>query len=557
MVFGAPLRGAQRWEHLQSPLAEAYTATGLWRGVLVDSYLDDAAARHPHHTVVIDAGREVCFSELSAAVASMTAGLRRLGIGAGDVVSWMLPNWYEAIVVHHAIIRLGAVSNPIVPIYRQREVTFILRQARTKVLVVPKSFRGFDYPGMVADLDVPDLEHVVIVRGDLDGCVQFDALLNIDPREGAASSKVRSADDPVLLLYTSGTTADPKGAVHSHNTLDHELRSVVQLFGLVQHDTVFMPSPLTHVTGVLYGIHLPMLLGSTVVLQDVWDAAAAADLIQRHSASFTVGATPFLHGLVQQPDPVGGRLTTRAFACGGAEVPPKLIRDATQRLECCVVRVYGSTEHPTVSACGFADDIDKRASTDGRAVGATEIKIVDADDLEVAPNAVGEILVRGPEQFLGYLVSDSPGSHHARDGWFRTGDLGAVDNDGYISILGRKKDIIIRGGENLSVKEIEDLLLEHSQVADVAVVGMPDPILGERVCAFVVPGGDETPTFESLVAALRTRGVAAQKLPERVEVVDALPRTASGKIQKFILRERVQRTLNMESRTDTCCQPGE
>ena len=267
-------------------------------GCCVDSYLDDAVARHPDRTAVIDAGREVCFSELSGAVESVSAGLHRLGIGVGDVVSWMLPNWYEAIVIHHAIIRLGAVSNPIVPIYRQREVKFILRQARTKVLVVPKCFRGFDYPGMVTDLDAPDLERVVIVRGGLDGCVEFDTLLNIDPGEGAASSEARSANDPVLLLYTSGTTADPKGVVHSHNTLDHELPSIVQLFGLVRHDTVFMPSPLTHVTGVLYGIHLPVLLGSAVVLQDVWNAAAAADLIQRHSVSFAVGATPFLHGLV-------------------------------------------------------------------------------------------------------------------------------------------------------------------------------------------------------------------------------------------------------------------
>lgn len=546
MVLRAPLRGARRWEHLEPPLAKSYAVTGLWRGVHIDSYLDDAAARDPHRTAVIDADREVRFNELSAAVASMTAGLRRLGITVGDVVSWMLPNWYEAIVAHHAIVRLGAVSNPIVPIYRQREVQFILRQAQTKVLIVPKSFRGFDYPGMVSDLDVPDLEHVVIARGNLDGCVQLDDLLSTDPSEGAAVSEGRSANDPVLLLYTSGTTADPKGVVHSHNTLDCELRSIVGLFGLVHHDTVFMPSPLTHVTGVLYGIHLPILLGSTVVLQDIWDAAAAADLIQRHAVSFTVGATPFLHGLVQQPDPLGGRLSMRAFACGGADVPPQLIMDATKRLDCCVVRVYGSTEHPTVSACGFADDITKRAFTDGRAIGATDIRIVDAGNLGLPPNAVGEILVRGPEQFLGYLVSDAPGARNTHEDWFRTGDLGALDNDGYLSISGRKKDIIIRGGENLSVKEIEDLLLENPKVADVAVVGMPDPVLGERVCAFVVPGDDETPTLDDLVVQLRARGVAAQKLPERIEIVSTLPRTASGKIKKFVLREQVQCTLNTD-----------
>jgi len=536
---------ADRWRHLTSPLAEAYRATGLWRGVLLDSYLADSAARKRNHTAVVDGGVETCYGEIWDRVVAVTAGLRRLGVQAGDVVSWILPNWLEASVIHHAVIRLGAVSNPIVPIYRHREVQFILAQARSKVVIVPELFRDFDYPAMVTELSLPDLDHTIVVRGSKGEFLPFEDLLDADPGADGAEVECRSGDDPVLLLYTSGTTAQPKGAVHSHNTMDHELRSIVRLFGLTAHDTVFMPSPLTHITGILYGIHLPALLGCPVVLQDVWDPAVAAELINRHGASFTVGATPFLHGLIGQPDPPGGRLTMRVFACGGADVPPQLIRDATNRLECCVVRVYGSTEHPTVSSGGFADDPDKRAATDGRPIGVSEVRVVDADGRDLGPGAVGELLVRGPEQFLGYLDADLASSCWTSDGWFRTGDLGSVDPNGYLTIAGRLKDIIVRGGENLSVKEIEDLLLEHPMVADVAVVAMPDPVLTERVCAFVVPATGE-PALGELARFLDERGIAKQKLPERLVILPELPRTASGKVQKYLLREQIKAKLGAE-----------
>jgi cyclohexanecarboxylate-CoA ligase len=542
---------AWRWQHLGSPRAQAYTEAGLWRGVLLDSYLDIATARNPDRLAVIDGDREISYSQLHQAVAAMAGGLRRLGTHPGDVVSWILPNWYEAIVVHHAVIRVGAVSNPIVPIYRHREVEFILRQAATRMLIVPETFRGFDYPAMVADLDIPHVQTVIVARGEAQNCLRLDALCRADAGDEQVPPDDRTADDPALLLYTSGTTAQPKGVVHSHNTLDHELRSIVQLFGLTSRDIVFMASPLTHITGVLYGIHLPMFLNSTVVLQDIWNPAIAADLIQRHAATFTVGATPFLHGLINQPDPPGGRLAMRAFACGGADVPPQLISEATRRLDCCAMRVYGSTEHPTVSACGFGDALHERAHTDGRPIGATRVRIVDDNDDEVGPDTMGEIVVRGPEQFLGYLEEIAIDDLYTSDGWFRTGDLGTIDTDGYLRVTGRKKDIIIRGGENLSVREIEDLLLEHQQISDVAVVGMPDPILGERVCAFVVAGDDGIPTLNDIVAYLRGQQVATQKLPERLEIIEDLPRTASGKVKKHLLKDRLRGLASVANNPST------
>ncbi|GAA1862766.1 hypothetical protein GCM10009836_48870 [Pseudonocardia ailaonensis] len=498
---------------------------GFWAGNPVDSYLAAAAIRTPAAVAVVDRGRRWTYGELDGAVNRFASALRGRGVGPGDVVSWLLPNWTEAIVVHLAAIRAGAVSNPIIPIYRHRETAFILRQAGTKVAVVPHSFRTFDYPAMLDEIraEVPTLETVVVVGG---GPPAFDDLLaegRADPVEAA-----RSSSDIALLLYTSGTTSAPKGALHSHDTLDHENRSMIDFFGLTAADVVFMPSPVGHIIGVLYGLQLPFMLGSTVVLLDVWEPGRALELIEEHRCTFTVAATPFLHGLVHHPSlPQRDVSSLRVFACGGADVPPELVRAATTALGCTVTRGYGSTEYPTATACTAADPVAKRAGTDGRPIGPAEVRVA----------ADGELQVRGPELFLGYLDASLNDTAFTDDGWLHTGDLARIDADGYVEIIGRQKDIIIRGGENISAKEIEDQLFEHPAVADVAVVSTPDPVLGERVCAVVVPEAGGEPTLPELVDFLTGRRMARQKLPERLILLDTLPRNPSGKIQKFRLRE--------------------
>ncbi|MHA6793439.1 AMP-binding protein [Pseudonocardia bannensis] len=530
---------------LTPEIIAAATGPDGWRDHLIDADLAEHARRDPGRLAVVDRQRSLTYGELDALVEATARALRARGIGRGDVVAWQLPNWVEAFAVHHGALRLGAVSNPIIPIYRHREVGFILRQSRASIVVVPGVFRGFDHPAMISELrgELPDLRDVVVVAGQAGpGELRFDAFVAEAP-DGALPAVERDPNDVVLLLYTSGTTSDPKGALHTHNTLDYENRSIVDLFGLTGRDVVFMPSPVAHITGVLYGLHLPFLLGSTVVLQDIWEPGRALTLLERHRGSFVVGATPFLHGLTHHPDRASHDLSAlRVFGCGGADVPPELIRRAERELGCLATRVYGSTEFPTLSSGNADDPLDKRATTDGRPIKTAQARVVDEEGTPVPAGTGGELLVRGPDLFVGYLDPTLNDAAFDAEGWFHTGDLAVLDAAGYVTITGRRKDIIVRGGENISAKEIEDLLFTHPGVADVAVVGMPDPVMVERICAYVVPA-DGPVALEDLVEFLRGHRIANQKLPERLETVDALPRTASGKIQKFKLREDIRARL--------------
>lgn len=521
---------------LTAQRAAAYTAAGHWTGTQVDDGLRAGARAFPDRLALVDRDRRVTYGQLDTAVDIAAAALHRLGIGRGDVVAFQLPNWLESAVVFHATARLQAVANPIVPIFRRREVEFILRDGGARVLVVPDRFRGFDHAALGAELRdaVASLEHVLVV-GDAapPGTTRLaDVMVPAAPPPAPAA---RRGDDRVLLLYTSGTEATPKGVVHTHDTLGYECRSVAALYGLGAEDVVFMPSPVTHVTGLLYGLQLPFLLGASVVLLDRWDVATALDLIERERCTFTVGATPFLQGLVHAPDLAGRDIgSMRLFVCGGADIPPQLIREAAERTSMTATRVYGSSECPIVTGTPPDAPLWRHAETDGAPIGPTEARVVDDEDAVLTPPACGNLQVRGPDLCVGYRDRALNDAAFTPDGWLRTGDLAEIDADGLVRIAGRVKDVIVRGGENLSAAEIEHLVLEHPDVEEAAVVGYPDEVLGERACAYVVGAPDLT--LESLVLFLRTRGVANQKLPERLRLVDALPRTASGKVQKFVLR---------------------
>ena len=521
---------------------------GRWLDRLVDGYASEAARLTPSAPAVIDGPVCLSYEDADRRICATAASLLDLGVARGEAVSWQLPNWHEAYVLHQAILRIGGVSNPIIPIYRQRELTYILGQAGSRVVVMPETFRGFSHADMLADIrpSLPALEHVVLCRpSGASGFADFADLAAGDRRPGPVE---RSPDDPMLLLFTSGTTALPKGAVHTHNTLDYENRSIIDVFGLTASDVVFMPSPVSHITGLLYGLQLPAMLGTAVVFQDVWDPGVALELIERHRCTFTVAATPFLHGVTYHPRLGSFDVSSmRVFACGGADVPPGLIRDARERLGCVASRIYGSTEFPTLSTCGPGDPAAKGATTDGRAIGAARCRVVDTDDRVLPPGEAGELLVTGPELFLGYLRHGDDLGSFTPDGWFRTGDMAVLDADGYLTIRGRKKDIVLRGGENISVAEVEDLLFDHPRISEIAIVAMPDPVMVERACAFIVPQGDTPPTLEDLAGYLGERGVAKQKIPERVEVVSELPKTLSGKVQKFRLRDAIRDTLARET----------
>jgi cyclohexanecarboxylate-CoA ligase len=504
-------------------------------------------ASAPDHKAIIDRDQELTYREFHERVTAAAGLLRRHGVVKGDVVSFQLPNWWEAFVIHFAAIRIGAVSNPIMAIMRERELGFMLDQAGSRILFVPETYRGFDHRKMAELLqhDLPRLAHVIAVRGPEDDA-SFARQLEEGPSDTQAAE--RHADDPVLLLFTSGTESDPKGAVHSHNTLGYEDRSIIEHFGLTSADVVFMPSPVAHITGVLYGFHLATFLSSTVVIQDRWDASVALETIERERCSFVLAATPFLQGLVDEAERTPRDTTSlRMFSCGGADVPPQLIRLATERLGCVAARVYGSTEFPTLCAGRSLDPLDRRAETDGRLIGAAEVRIADEDGRSVAVGEVGDVYVRGPEAFLGYLDKARTEAAVDADGWFATGDRARMDSDGYLAIAGRTKDIIVRGGENISAKEVEDLIFEHPDVKEVAIVAMSDPVMVEKACAVVVPVPGAVVDLDGLVAHLATKRIARQKLPERLEIVRELPKTPTGKVQKFRLREYVAQQIQAEN----------
>ncbi|WP_240199302.1 MULTISPECIES: AMP-binding protein [unclassified Gordonia (in: high G+C Gram-positive bacteria)] len=474
----------------------------------------------------------------------MAAALHDRGVQPGDVVSFQLPNSAEAVVVFHAIHRVRGVANPIVPIYREREVGFILGQAGTKVAFVPGTRRGFDHVAMYATLRqrLPELDLVVTTDGratDGQTVGLADLIASATPEmiEAVRALPPADPDDVCLLLYTSGTTADPKGALHSHNTLVFENMSMIDTFGLNERDVVFNPSPVTHVTGVNCALTLPFLLGAPVVLQDAWDPEVALTRVLEERASFMIFATPFLRGLLDAAVARGVRTpSVRYIICGGADIPDSLVTRSTEVLGT-VTRMYGATEGPSVTSANRSDEPRLRTGTDGRVLAPTEVIVSDGAGGIAATGVVGEVLWRGPDTFLGYLDASLNDEAFTADGFFRSGDLAYFDADGGIHIVGRIKDIINRSGEKISTHDVENELSEHPAVAEIAVVAGPDARTGERGCAFVVTRDAVDLTLEEVREFLSARGIAMQKVPESVFVVDSLPKTASGKIQKFALRD--------------------
>ena len=516
-----------------------YVASGIWRNQTLADLLDAQLARDPDRTLIIQGDARLSARDIDGQARALAAALQRRGLVAGDVISFQLPNWPEAVVIDMAAAMLGLVSNPIIPIYRDAEVAYILKDAGTKAFFIPTEFRNFDYVAMAGRhrAELPDLAHVITVRGAAPGCTAFDDLLGEDE---AFERPAVDANAVKLIMYTSGTTGRPKGVLHSHNTIDTENQAIAKFLGLDRDDVILMPSPVTHITGYLYGIQLPFVLGAPAVLMEMWNAEQAADLIDRHGVTFTIAATVFLQELTEFARTQNRPLPSlRYFPCGGAPVPPEIITNAHKYFARCVcARCYGSTEAPTVTlGVNSRDQESLGAATEGLVVGH-EIKLIDKSGAEVPVGVEGEIVTRGPEMCLGYA---DPAHNEAFDdeGYFHTGDLAVMTQDDCLVITGRSKDLIIRGGENISPREVEEALHEIPAVYEAAVVAMPHARLGETGCAYVVLEAGASLSFGEMVAALDRTGMAKQKYPERLEIIDEFPRTPAGKIRKNVLRQRV------------------
>jgi acyl-CoA synthetase (AMP-forming)/AMP-acid ligase II len=491
--------------------------------------------------VTTDGERATTLGAMVSDAEQVAAAFQARGIGPGDVVAVQLPGSYEGAVIQTAVAMCGAVLLPVVMIYGPREMEFVLRRSGAAAVVVPAEHRGRRHADAVlAGLSgLHSLKFTVIVEGTAashggpsHGAVMYADLLR---RPGGTYRKPRlDPDDRAVLMFTSGTTADPKGVQHSHRTLLAEATSrVYTLVGPSARNLGLFPPG--HVAGLLNLLRI-LLLGTPTVIMQAWDAALAASLIDRHAVSSSGGAPVQLSGLLdQQASGTATLATLREFLTGAAPVPPSLIRRA-DAAGITAYRSYGSSEHPTVTTGNVADSLDRRAATDGRLIAGNELRVVDAGGRDVPAGQDGEILTRGPELFTGYSDPALNAAAFLPGRWFRTGDVGRLDADGYLTVTDRLKDIIIRGGENISSKEVEDLLITHPAVADVAVIPAPDPVMGERVCAVVVT----RPGFSFDVAEARAHfaaaGAARQKTPEVVMLMDELPRTPSGKVRKDDLR---------------------
>jgi acyl-CoA synthetase (AMP-forming)/AMP-acid ligase II len=421
----------------------------------------------------------------------------------------------------------------------------MLRDSRSKLFFIPATFRGYDFSDMVRRIrpDLPDLASVIVLRGEArEGELAWADVL----RKGRPATAFDTIDpDAVkIVMYTSGTTGRPKGVLHSHRSLRSEVESYVSFWTMDEHDVVFMASPVSHITGCLAACELPGAIGAPVVLQDKWSAAEAVELFLRHGCTYTAASTPFLAELLEAAKAQGEHLPDfRRFTCGGMAIPPQLIRDAHDWFPNAVVgRCFGMSEVPSITlAIADRSDIDNGADTDGRLAPGVEVRIVDPQTgAPCAPGAEGEIVVKAPEQFVGYLRKEDNADAYDDNGFFRTGDIGVLTDDQCLIITGRKKDLIIRGGENLSAKEIEDALMEHPAIADVAVVAFPHDRLGEGVGCFVVLQAGAALDQPTMARFLVDAGLAKQKIPERLEFIDALPRNFQGKVQKNELRERMK-----------------
>ena len=511
--------------------------------------LDKAAQMPEEVAIFVDDGSEITYGSIVEEARRLAGALAALGLKPRDVVSFQLPNWREAVAIDIAASLLGLVLNPVIPIYRDRELAFILADASARVLFIPDRFRNFDYPEMLCRLrgGLPQLEQVVVTRADRshEGMLDYAQFISeADPIEGAPAAA--DPDELKLLLYTSGTTGRAKAVMHSHNTLTRAIDNGCEAWALKRDDIMLMPSPVTHITGFANGIELPFLTETRSALMDQWQVDRAIAFIGRVGASVCISATPFLQELVQRAERLGtGVPSLRLFVCGGASVPPELIYSAHRVLaNCRACRAYGSTEAPLVTT-GYLRPEDEyfAANTDGR-IFDWDVQVRDDCDRVLSEGCDGEIVVRGAALMLGYRDDDQTREAFTDDGYFRTGDIGHMTPHGAVVITDRKKDLIIRGGENLSAREIEDILHGHPDIQEAAVVAMPHDRLGEGVCAYLVmKPGCKPLGADALRLYLTEARLARQKWPERIEIRDSLARTASGKVRKDLLRQEVRALL--------------
>jgi acyl-coenzyme A synthetase/AMP-(fatty) acid ligase len=524
---------------------ERFYAEGVWRDTTLFGELEEQARLRPDKVFVTDSTTSYTFARLRDAALGLAAGLARLGIGRQDRVAVQLPNWTEFAVISAALSRLGAIMVPIMPIYRHDDVRFILETAGIKAAFTAGHFRGFDHAGMFAELAAADtpLQTVIAVRAEPapGGPLGFDEVIATagDPYTGSGAG----ADEPFVIVFSSGTTSRPKGCLHTFNTYCGAARLLGQAWHYTPDDVQFGPSPVTHTTGLVTSILLPLVHGAGSHLMEIWEPREGLERIAKFRCTASVTATAFLQMLlsVYNPDEHDAS-SMRFWTAAGSPIPGTFVERVRKALPGMqVLSLYGRTENLVTTLCTTDDNPMRSVTSDGKAAPGQEVRIVDGEGGELPRGQEGDIAYRGAMNLLEYIGQpEATADMFTADGFSRSGDLGVMDDDGYVRVTGRVKDIVIRGGLNISVRQVEDLLTAHPAVSEVAAVGMPDEMLGERVCCYLVPAaGAEPLTVEQIRDYLVNAGLAIQKVPERVEIMPALPVTPTGKVRKNLLREDI------------------
>lgn len=529
----------------------AYRQQGLWGDASLADYWQQTARAMPDKIAVVDNhGASYTYSALDHAASCLANWMLAKGIESGDRIAFQLPGWCEFTVIYLACLKIGAVSVPLLPSWREAELVWVLNKCQAKMFFAPTLFKQTRPVDLILPLQnqLPQLQQIVGVDKLAPATSSLSLSQIIADNTSLTTAITTHGDELAAVLFTSGTEGLPKGVMLTHNNILASERAYCARLNLTWQDVFMMPAPLGHATGFLHGVTAPFLIGARSVLLDIFTPDACLALLEQQRCTCMLGATPFVYDLLNVLEKQPADLSAlRFFLCGGTTIPKKVARECQQR-GIKLLSVYGSTESSPHAVVNLDDPLSRFIHTDGYAAAGVEIKVVDDARKTLPPGCEGEEASRGPNVFMGYF--DEPElTARALDeeGWYYSGDLCRMDEAGYIKITGRKKDIIVRGGENISSREVEDILLQHPKIHDACVVAMPDERLGERSCAYVVlKAPHHSLSLEEVVAFFSRKRVAKYKYPEHIVVIEKLPRTASGKIQKFLLRKDIMRRLTQD-----------
>ena len=529
----------------------AYRQQGLWGDASLADYWQQTARAMPDKIAVVDNhGATYTYSALDHAASCLANWMLAKGIESGDRIAFQLPGWCEFTVIYLACLKIGAVSVPLLPSWREAELVWVLNKCQAKMFFAPTLFKQTRPVDLILPLQnqLPQLQQIVGVDKLAPATSSLSLSQIIADNTSLTTAITTHGDELAAVLFTSGTEGLPKGVMLTHNNILASERAYCARLNLTWQDVFMMPAPLGHATGFLHGVTAPFLIGARSVLLDIFTPDACLALLEQQRCTCMLGATPFVYDLLNLLEKQPADLSAlRFFLCGGTTIPKKVARECQQR-GIKLLSVYGSTESSPHAVVNLDDPLSRFIHTDGYAAAGVEIKVVDDARKTLPPGCEGEEASRGPNVFMGYF--DEPElTARALDeeGWYYSGDLCRMDEAGYIKITGRKKDIIVRGGENISSREVEDILLQHPKIHDACVVAMPDERLGERSCAYVVlKAPHHSLSLEDVVAFFSRKRVAKYKYPEHIVVIEKLPRTASGKIQKFLLRKDIMRRLTQD-----------